>query len=448
MHATGYYGHIRISRIIRWFVYIALVTVTSVYAQSQCFEYRWASPPNFGPWSPSTEAACASSADAYPNPEACAFDTQGNQIKYKYTYKSSEPGACTLIKKCPQGAELPRDVYVGVASNSVTCTFCSGLAGLSVPGEVTAIVDKVLIGKPASACLGTCQVSGIASACGGKPGDANWECWLTSPKFTGSQCSSTQQASTPSTTSTTADNTPKDGMCTGTINGVEIKHKCAASSSATTSTATTSGTATTVRPDGTTTTTTVTGGTTTTTITKCEGDKCTVTVTNTSSGSGFGTGTDTTSGQGTSSTSSEQTTDKNTLCQSNPNLSICKATSFSGSCSSNFACEGDAATCAIARATNDLKCATDLPAAGLVVISKLDDGTFQGGLGSVTKSISQFETNGVLPTGSPGNQTFSVGGKQFVIPLADVFNILQMMGSVLVMFTTISCSLFVAKGFN
>lgn len=67
------------------------------------------------------------------------------------------------------------------------------------------------------------------------------------------------------------------------------------------------------------------------------------------------------------------TTDKNSYCSSNPSDSACTGTgdssgdgtdsnnsdgsTFSGSCDSDFSCTGDAASCAIAKATNDQNCA-------------------------------------------------------------------------------------------
>lgn len=45
------------------------------------------------------------------------------------------------------------------------------------------------------------------------------------------------------------------------------------------------------------------------------------------------------------------------FCQENPSASVCSRSSFSGSCVSGFACEGDAAQCAAARAANEMACA-------------------------------------------------------------------------------------------
>lgn len=45
------------------------------------------------------------------------------------------------------------------------------------------------------------------------------------------------------------------------------------------------------------------------------------------------------------------------LCEKNPELEMCKTTSFGGACGGAFTCEGDAVQCAIAKAVNEVNCA-------------------------------------------------------------------------------------------
>lgn len=46
----------------------------------------------------------------------------------------------------------------------------------------------------------------------------------------------------------------------------------------------------------------------------------------------------------------------NTFCEENPESPSCNPSTFGGSCSASFSCDGDAATCAIAKATASLEC--------------------------------------------------------------------------------------------
>lgn len=479
MHATGYYGYLRAYRVARWFVYLAFLVPLSVYAQTQCTEYRWYVGATLnGPWGTSAASACAGSQAGFGTPQQCGGTSGGSSVSYKYTFKNVNAQYCVYETSCPSSNNnYVFDSYIPIETRAITCTQdciaptvrnsstgvcedpCAYTKGSPFMGEGCGNVECYIpVPTLASPAPDLCSPGGVYSPAGSgcvvsaKKTDSfcyDSKCYAVTPlpSGTGLSCalgtSSLGLTTIPSSTNPSVTKTitpiPPKGKCPGEINGVTVYVDCSSSTSSDTSTAGTKTTVVTTSTSSTSTTTNSTPGTRTDTSVTCSAGSCTLTtvVTDTSGTAAAGTATTTT-----------QTGDMPGLCKQNPDASFCKNSTFSGSCATEFVCNGDAAMCAVARATNILKCSADIPVAGLDVLRKLDDGTFQPGLGTTTRSISQFETNGVLPTGSPANQTFSVAGKQFVIPLADVFSVLQMMGAVLVMFTTISCSLFVAKGFS
>lgn len=139
------------------------------------------------------------------------------------------------------------------------------------------------------------------------------------------------------------------GQCPGTVNGALI---CAPCFGGQDRPPPTSSDTTVTNPDGSTTTTT----TSTQSHTNCEGASCTTTTTTTT------TRTTTPAGGGTPTT--ETTTETRTeteprddYCTENPRSAQCVESSFGGSCSSQFRCEGDAVQCAIAQEQHRRNCA-------------------------------------------------------------------------------------------
>lgn len=91
------------------------------------------------------------------------------------------------------------------------------------------------------------------------------------------------------------------------------------------------------------------------TVTSCSGGNCsTSTTTTTTSGGSGANGT----GAGSSSSTSTKTGDgsKAGFCAENPNLSICKSGSFSGTCDAEPACDGDVVQCVQAKEVFKVRC--------------------------------------------------------------------------------------------
>lgn len=92
-----------------------------------------------------------------------------------------------------------------------------------------------------------------------------------------------------------------------------------------------------------------------TTTVKCEGGKCTVTETATNKDS---------SGATTGTANKETGISQSNFCAQNPGSEVCKSagdgeddkSTFTGSCASNFKCEGDAVQCAIALQQHETSC--------------------------------------------------------------------------------------------
>lgn len=209
-------------------------------------------------------------------------------------------------------------------------------------------------GLPSSLCVGGCGYG--APACVGF-GGAEYACQV--GKSTGLACSTSATGSNGTPTENAPSQTDinnatktdcvKSGQGYGEVNGVAV---CTGpvSSAATSDTTTT----TTTNPDSSST-------TTTSKSTSCTGGNCTTTTT-TITDNGPATSTTTTTSQGDFCAENPKhiaCKAQGGFCEENPDLSICKDSTFTGSCEEEPACEGDAATCAIARATWISRCAVD-----------------------------------------------------------------------------------------
>ena len=124
-----------------------------------------------------------------------------------------------------------------------------------------------------------------------------------------------------------------------------------------------------------------------------------------------------------------ETKPKDTFCQENPEISICKSSTFSGSCPAAFVCDGDAIQCAIAREQHRRGCQlfeTTSPetAAGIAAVAGGDRPAGHPGLASVataldlSTSINQSSLLGgaacpsdvTLDLGYLGQRTFGFSG--------------------------------------
>lgn len=190
-------------------------------------------------------------------------------------------------------------------------------------------------------CIAGCQVQ--ADTCG--YGGGHYGC--VGPFTTLGQSCPTTGASNAAEVPATDPRTDciEKGQSYGTVNGAVV---CvAATGSSTTKTETTSSGGT-----------SGTGSTTTkNTSTDCTGGSCSSSTTTTTTSGGSGAG-GTGAGSTTTSGTTTEKTDKATFCSENPDLSICKTSTFSGTCAAGAApaCDGDPVQCAQANAAFKLEC--------------------------------------------------------------------------------------------
>ena len=130
------------------------------------------------------------------------------------------------------------------------------------------------------------------------------------------------------------------------------------------------------------------------------------------------------------------------FCEENPRASVCSKSSFAGSCTTAFSCEGDAAACAAARAVNELNCkfaadasltnASLLSASGL--INAKADFDAKGGSQDVSGFL-KFNERSIAVHTCPAPYSVSVLGSslefswQPFCDLAGVISVFLLMGS-------------------
>ena len=275
---------------------------------------------------------------------------------------ASSGGSCPVVPSCPAA---------GTTTTGVTGGFYTGAGSM-----------------PATLCISGCTYSTQGLGVGTSTG---WG--LEAGKSTGATCTNAPPSTVP----------PEDpkakcmiaGQGFGTVNGQVV---CVAPT-------------TTTAPK--TTTTTSPGGNSTTnqtTNTTCTGaGSCTTTTTTTTTSGGSGPG-----GTGPGSTTSVPTTTqkdlpKSAFCEENPNSSMCKNSSFAGTCGSPPACDGDAVQCAQAKASFETKCLLEKEPEGAAYT--LGKSIAEGGSDSVISPLhaSQVETRDIasIISSAAGQRTLS-----------------------------------------
>lgn len=211
-----------------------------------------------------------------------------------------------------------------------------------------------------------------------------------------------------------------DGLCPGTVNGSSVCVACKKETTPGPSEAA-SGVTPGKDPDG--------------TIkksdkeTSCSGTTCTTTTTH-KDGAGNVVGTET------------KTEPKESFCQQNPGLSICKEGSFGGSCGGSFNCQGDAVQCAIAREIHTRGCQLyDTPNAFAtigesVMNSQAVPAGHPGGAPG-----EQDVSNMFRPSTAVGaclvDKTVVVGGRSLVLPFSQLCDPLRWLGYIAYAFSLI-----------
>lgn len=238
------------------------------------------------------------------------------------------------------------------------------------------------------------------------------------------------------------------GKCPGTIGGQSVCVPCDSTRQQTESTSSESSS--TTASGASSPSSSLTSGQTTTSKTSCSDGSCTTTETTKKTGP---------DGAVTESTSTK-TEPQSDYCTDNPKADVCKndeASSWGGSCSGGFTCDGDAVQCAQAQAAYDMACAvkTD-PNSGVVQAGNSAAG---GGdrpsdhPANNTDSVS-FQLSSMLDStplfGSaddcPVDVAISVSGKQIVLPFASLCSYLRLLGAAFMAACYLAAGMIVFRG--
>lgn len=153
-----------------------------------------------------------------------------------------------------------------------------------------------------------------------------------------------------------------------------------------------------------------------------------------------------------STTKTESTEQKpaESFCKENPTSPLCRESTFSGSCSANFTCTGDAVMCATARAVNEQKCLLDKqsPEATLYEQSKVN-GTATG-VQTANHAITSasFDSSNALGASAQciANRTVTVMGSSITLPFSDICPYLAHLGTLLLAVSWLMAFVIVGKG--
>ncbi len=177
--------------------------------------------------------------------------------------------------------------------------------------------------------------------------------------------------------------------------------------------------------------------------TQCVASQCTTSTTTT---------TTTTNADGTTSTSSStssKTQSQGDFCQENPKSQQCADSSWGGSCSAGFSCDGDAVMCAISQDQHKRNCAlfdTASPESQLFDAEKNKAGS-QVENESKSISSSSFDTSDALGGGSCiGDKQITVMGWTGSLPFSLVCAQLAILGNVLLVVSFLLAGRIVVRG--
>jgi len=370
------------------------------------------------------------------------------------TQTTSTTGSCTYTRN---GGLVWQTVTASVvtqcpanSTGSTTCTCNPGYteqgqtcvvtpacpsAGTTVPGLTGSVYVS---GNTSTFCWNGCSAKGGYTV-GGETGGVYTTSIFGPFTYSGATCNGGNPGQNPQPTDQPPPTPCGIGTCPGTVNGVSVCLKCGGGK-------TTTGTTTTTTPDA-------SGGTKTTDV-KTEttiggGGQVTTTTTTTTTTTPPGGGTPTVTTQ-----VDTKTEDQKSFCESNPNLQICKDSSFGGTCS-NFSCSGDAVQCAMAKEQHTRNCRL------------FDDVTTESTLGQALQADndplkSQFPTdasqrqtvnfsNIVQATRTLGSQcpqdlTVTISGRNVAIPFSNLCTPMTWIGHVIVALCLVGAIRYVAEG--
>ena len=312
------------------------------------------------------------------------------------------------IHTCPAGqVEQPN----GTCQQS--CPAAGTLSGIVVTGDITG----------AFACLGGCKYQWLSASNQYIRNGVHVSAGIGSS--TSEICTGGEQ------TASTAEPDPPTrcptGQCAGTVNGTTICVPCGDSTPGKTTTTTTATNADGSKSTTTTTTTnTGTGSTTTSTTTTTAPD-----------GTPTGTTTKTETGQ------PEKKNEIDDFCTQNPNLSICKESSFGGGCGS-FSCDGDAVQCAMAKEQHKRNCTMfDTDTAESTLGKQAAAGndpqapnypTAPGKVETVNLATA-IDTTNPFAGGCLQDKSFQIMTTTLVIPFSNICPFLETMGQIVLAFS-------------
>lgn len=358
-------------------------------------------------------------------------------------WKNGEYGTPTetcanSFPSCPGGGSLSgancvgaSDCPAGQTRNSVgICAVdCGSKAGDTVPNTTpTAGYRRATFGASAAAngsCPMVFNVGGCTAYTTGYQNDGpGTACYYDAFQYAGTEY---EGANSPVNPPSSPGSDAPNNLCPGTVNGVEVWLPCGNTSKQTTSTSWTKdaeGNVTGTTETTTTTTTTAGGGVTTTTetVTKdAEGN-----VTGSSGGTKEG--------------------ERDSFCKENPSATICKQTSWAGSCPA-FSCDGDAVMCAIAQEQHKRDCELDAaaqPTSGLVgeakdALAGTADPTGEAFRDPSPLSLpSGFGTTDLLPGAScPGPWNVSVLSTTFAVSVDPVCDLADLIRPLIIAFSLV-----------
>lgn len=400
------------------------------------------------PWARTAEELCVVPKIAVVQPLVTTVTSVSGAFCY---YKKSDNTTGTLQMssqaRCADGS-----IPVSGPTNSQCGTpapTCPAKGQTSSANYYTVVSDSQL-GYSLDFCI---PMTGTSGGCGmtasGRAGGLNknsgkWEYQFMGPlTTTGQVCTGNGIGVTNPKTDTEApqkcDKTA--GMCTGTVNGVEVCVKCAQADTANTQTKTTT------NPDGS------TSQTTTNTTTTVNNSNVTTTTTTTTTTTPAGGGTPTTSTKTDSTTES-----KDSYCQRNPNDQACKSTSsLSGGtdCVTPPTCNGDAIQCAMVDQQWRTRCLFDKQS----TLSDLGNSVTSGNDPDAGKHP-QLEANRTVVDmstridstpfltggGALQDQVMPVNGRTVTIPLSKLNQYLVIVGNIFVAIALIGAAKIVTGG--
>lgn len=349
---------------------------------------------------------------------------------------------CRRVTSCPWAASWSDGTCV-CPNSSITAQAQYGVGSYFLQGSLA---------PGASTCLGGCEVQVGAPAVkitvNGSPETVAPVTAGSGATFCNSPAPSPQKVT--DVVPTAESSCLSAGGSWGTVNGVGTCLPKGGAGTTVVQTTPTTTTSTANNPNGTSTVTT----TTTTPTTTCVSGQCTttnvITTTTTNYTGPNGTGTASSGGSGTTTTTGSSSPGGS---GSGNGTGTGAESSFGGSCSSGFACQGDAVQCAIAQEQYKRNCEVLTDAGGLSradAVSKFDsDRTFdRTQLNATPTALGSLDSSAFLSSGCIADLHTSLMGQSLTIPFSSLCSYLQYIGYAFMTVCSLIAFRVVAGGVN